>query len=75
LITEQVVSHEELVHAVYEASVDYVQADQALTSFRLSLEHFTPENLARLENLKRSTAAKSRVLREAQTQLLLANRE
>ena len=73
MITEQLIPHEELLDAVHQASIQYVEADRALKNYRLAFNHLTPENRARLEELQRAAAARSRELREAQTQLLLSN--
>jgi hypothetical protein len=72
LFTEQVISHEELLDAVHEASVQYVEAERALQNYRLAFNHLTPENRAALDELQGAVSAKSRALREAQTQLLLS---
>jgi hypothetical protein len=71
LITEQVISHEELLDAVHEASVEYVEAERALKGYRFIVNGLTPENHVTLEELQRNVTVKSRALREAQTQLLL----
>jgi hypothetical protein len=68
LIAEQLISHEELLAAVHEASIHYVEADSALRNYRSSGAH-----PAKLEQLKRNLAAEEQALREAQTQLLLSN--
>ena len=66
MITE-LISHEELLEAVHEASIQYVEADSALRNYRL--DGFSAVNL---DQLKRDVASKERSLREAQTQLLLS---
>jgi hypothetical protein len=68
LITEQFISHEELLAAVHEASIHYVEADSALRNYRLSGAH-----PAKLEQLKHNLAAEEKSLREAQAQLLLSH--
>jgi hypothetical protein len=73
LITEQVIPHEELLDAVHQASVEYVEADRALKNYRFAVDHLTPEGHAKMEELQRNASAKSRALREAQVQLLLSN--
>ena len=73
MLTEQVISHEELLDAVHDASVEYVEAERALQNYRLAFNNLTPENRAMLDELQGTVSAKSRALREAQTQLLLSN--
>ena len=73
MISEQVISHDELLEAVHEASVEYVEADRALHSYRLALSHLALEGDARLEELRRTACAREQALRDAQTQLLLSN--
>jgi hypothetical protein len=68
LIAEQLISHEELLAAVHEASIHYVEADSALRNYRLSGAH-----PAKLEQLKRNLAAEEKSLREAQAHLLLSH--
>jgi len=70
---EQVSPHEELLEAVHEASVQYVEAERAFENYRLTLYNLTTESNARLEELKRAVSARSQALREAQTQLLLSS--
>lgn len=70
---EQVSPHQEILEAVHEASVQYVEAERALENYRLTLYNLTTESNARLEELKRTASARSRALRDAQTQLLLSN--
>jgi hypothetical protein len=67
-LTEQLISHEELLEAVHEASIHYVEADSALRNYRLNGAH-----PAKLEQLKSNLAAEEQILREAQTLLLLSN--
>ncbi len=67
MITEQLIPHDELLNAVHEASVHYVEADSALRDYRLSGAH-----PAKLEQLKSNLAAEEQSLRRAQTQLVLS---
>ena len=71
MLTEQLISHEELLEAVHQASIEYVEAERDLKNYRLAFNHFTPEIDARLEELQRNVSAKSQSLRAAQTQLVL----
>ena len=68
MIAEQLIPHEELLDAVHEASVHYVEADSALRNYRLSGAH-----PAKLEQLKSNLAAEEQSLRRAQKLLLLSN--
>ena len=70
---EQVSPHQELLEAVHEASVQYVEAERALENYRLTLYNLTTESDTRLEELKRAVSARSQALREVQTQLLLSS--
>jgi hypothetical protein len=73
LTIEQVSPHQELLEAVHEASVQYVEAERALENYRLTLYNLTTESDTRLEELKRAVSARSQALREVQTQLLLSS--
>jgi hypothetical protein len=73
LISEQISPHEELLDAVHEAAVQYVEADRELENYRLVVHNFTPESEARLRELRRNVVQRSEALRAAQTQLLLSN--
>jgi hypothetical protein len=72
VFAEQVIPHEELLEAVHEATVQYVEAERALKNYRLALNHLTPESHGRLEELQRTASARSQALRAAQVQLLLS---
>jgi len=73
LISEQVSPHNELLDAVHEASVRYVEAERALQSYRLALDHMAVDSDTRLEELRRTACAREQALRDVQTQLLLFN--
>ena len=67
MLAEQLISHQELLEAVHEASVHYVEADSALRNYRSHGAH-----PAKLEQLKSNLAAEEQSLRRAQTLLVLS---
>jgi hypothetical protein len=68
LITEQLISRDELLEAVHEASVRLIEADKALRHYRLD---GSLENPSKLNQLRRALADSEQSLRDAQAQLVL----
>lgn len=73
MITEQIIPHEELLDAVHDAAVEYIDAERALQNYRSAAGPLNVESDAKLKQLKRTVAARAQALRDAQEQLVLTN--
>jgi hypothetical protein len=72
VVTDQLVSREELIEAVHDASIEYIHAEKVFQDFQTNMGVPTPATTAKLRELKRNALRRAQTLRSVQTQLLLS---